>query len=196
MNLYLVRHGETLSNRKKIYAGWSDEGLTWRGRKQAEKVAKRLVYRSISYIYTSPLRRTFQTAEIIGRYLNNQPISEDSFIELRLGAWEGLSEKEIARDYKEKWQIWNTRPQDLVLDGRETLHELLERVLAGIRKLKINHPHSSVVVVTHVAVIRVLLLYQNNFDFHKYRSIAVPNGEIFVMKNLQKYMTTLEKRSK
>jgi len=179
MKWYLVRHGEIESNIKKIYAGWSEEGLTARGRSQAIETAKELTCFEIDQIYTSPLKRATQTAEIISNYLNKRPIVEESFKELRLGIWEGMHEKEVARQFPEEWKIWNTRPAELVLDGRETLYELLERVLAGMRKIKLKENGSTILVVTHLAIIRVLLLHTQKMDLNLYRTIPVPNGKIF-----------------
>ena len=181
MKWYFVRHGEIQANVKKIYAGWSEEGLTRKGRQEAAEAAKIVSSFNIDSIYTSPLKRAVQTAEIIGGILSKQPVLEESFKEMRLGPWEGKSEKEIQRDFPDKWKIWDTRPADLVLEGRETLHELLERVLAGIKKVKEKEVDGSVLVVTHVAIIRVLLLHVRKMDLNLYRTIPVPNGKIFCL---------------
>jgi len=180
MNWYLVRHGEIEADVKKIYAGWSDEGLTKRGRQQAREVAEELAGFEIGNIYTSPLLRAVQTAEIIGEFLEKRPVLEESFKELRLGIWEGKNEKEIQRDFPDEWKIWDKRPAELVLEGRETLHELLERVLAGLKRVKEREVDGSVLAVTHVAVIRVLLLHSQGKDLNLYRTVPVPpNGKIF-----------------
>ena len=42
MEIYLVRHGIIESNKKKIYMGWSEEGLSPEGRQQAEALGKKL----------------------------------------------------------------------------------------------------------------------------------------------------------
>lgn len=183
MNWYFVRHGEIDSNVKKIYAGWSEEELTPRGRKQAIEVAKKLAHFDIDKIYTSPLRRAVQTAEIIGDFLNKAPFIERDFKELRLGIWEGMSEEEVSKQFPEKWKIWNTRPADLVLDDREPLGELLKRVLAGMEKIRAKQEDSAILIVTHVAIIRVLLLHTRKMDLNTYRAITVPNGKIFEMQN-------------
>ena len=185
MKWYFVRHGEIESNRKKIYAGWSEEGLTPRGRNQAIAVAKELASFEIEEIYTSPLKRSVQTAEIIGDVLGKRPVVEESFKELRLGIWQGMHEDEVARQFPEEWQIWNTRPAELVLDGREALQDLLKRVLDGIRKIRLEKNDSIVLVVTHLAIIRVLLLHTQKMDLNLYRTIPVPNGKIFEMDDFE-----------
>jgi probable phosphoglycerate mutase len=95
-----------------------------------------------------------------------------------------LSEEEIARDYEKEWQIWNKRPKELLLPGRETLHQLLDRVLFGIEQVRTKHLRDSIVVVTHVAVIRVVYLHLHDMDLNRYKSIAVENCSIFLMKGL------------
>jgi len=179
LTLYLIRHGEIASNIKKIYAGSSEEELTQRGRQQAKEAGRKLASFNIKRIYTSPLKRTVQTANIIGSLLNQEPILEENFKELKLGIWEGLSEKEIIRRFPEEWEIWNKMPTQLVLENRETLYELLDRVLRGVEKIKAGCLDGSALIVTHVAIIRVLLLHARKMDLNQYRSIPVSNGEIF-----------------
>ena len=60
--LYLVRHGEIESNIKKVYAGWSEEGLTETGIRQAAEAGEILRGKGIEGLYCSPLKRAVQTA--------------------------------------------------------------------------------------------------------------------------------------
>ncbi|MCF6238888.1 MAG: histidine phosphatase family protein [Candidatus Marinimicrobia bacterium] len=184
MTWYFVRHGEIESNIKKVYAGWSEEGLTRRGIQQAKEAAKDLIRLGIDAVYCSPLQRAVQTAEIIGKILGKQPISAEDFKEMRLGPWEGRGEEEISRDFPEQWKSWNTTPAELVLEGRETLHELLGRVLDGIARIKARTGDKSVLIVTHVAIIRVLLLHSQGMDLNLYKTIpAPPNGKVFEIRD-------------
>ena len=176
---YFVRHGKIYSNKVKVYAGWSDEELTDEGIRQAEKAGQVLKDKGIGWIYCSPLKRTVQTAGIIGQILGKRPILDDSFKELRLGAWEGMSEIEVARKFPEEWKLWNTRPGELVLGGRETLDELLDRVLDGLARLWQRVGNARILVVTHVAIVRVLVLKCEKKSLNLYKTISVPNGKVF-----------------
>ena len=178
MIFYLVRHGEIESNIKKVYAGWSEEELTTQGIQQARNAGQELINYKIDCIYCSPLRRTVQTAEIIGDALRKQPLLEENFKELRLGPWEGLSEDTIAREYPAEWELWNSQPADLILHGRETLSELQTRVLEGVAKIRKKHFAKSFLIVSHVAIIRVLLLYSRKMDLNFYKTLSVPNGQV------------------
>lgn len=105
--IYFVRHGSIKSNKLKIYAGWGEEELDEEGIDQARKVGRLLSDRNIDVIYTSPIRRAIQTAEITSTFLNVSKIRiEEALKEMKLGPWEGLSENEIAIKYPEEFKLW------------------------------------------------------------------------------------------
>lgn len=189
MNWYFVRHGEIAANIRKIYAGQSHERLTEKGRRQAREMAATLMNLGMDEIYCSPVARAVETAEIIGAILGKKPILAEAFRELALGPWEGKSETEVERDFPAEWQIWNTRPAELVLEERETLRELLHRVLRGLELIQAQSGHRSVLVVTHVAIIRVLLLHWQALELNLYKQISIPHGKIF---HLQCLVNSLE----
>src|SRR3989344_3464385 len=82
--IYLVRHGEATDDVEDRYGGWSDDPLTERGRETARGLAKKIVRLSPkpTKIYSSPFKRAFETAEIIGDRLG-----------LRLAPVEDLKER-------------------------------------------------------------------------------------------------------
>jgi broad specificity phosphatase PhoE len=178
MNLLMVRHGEIPSNVNKVYAGKSPEYLTARGVQQAIQVSEILRNQEIHALYSSPIQRALQTAQIIADATGIELRVDDSFRELEMGPWEGMSESNVARHYPDEWRIWNSRPAELRLPGRETLNELLDRALTGVRNLYRSVSGNNTVIVTHVAIIRVLLLWHANKSMNLYKTIHVPNAEI------------------
>lgn len=180
MRLFFARHGEIPANIRKIYAGRSSERLTIKGRKQADEIGRTLAQQDIEAVFHSPLMRTTETAKIICQHMVCEPIADDSFIELKMGPWEGLAEHEIASLYPDEWQLWNGRPADVFIEGRETLRQLRQRVLAGVRAIIVNNPSlKTVLVVTHVAVIRVIILSVENRNLNQYKQIPVVNCGTF-----------------
>ena len=179
MNLLMIRHGEIPSNVKNIYAGKSAERLTDKGMLQAEQVARKLKSRDVHLIYSSPIQRALQTAKIIREELGLKLMVEPAFREMEMGLWEGLSESRVEEMYYEEWKIWQTMPADLNLPERETLGHILERVLTGVQNIKVDIADQNVVIVTHVAIIRVLLLWHAKKNLNLYKTIHVPNAEIF-----------------
>jgi broad specificity phosphatase PhoE len=181
MNWYFIRHGQIASNLKKVYSGRSDEALTETGRDQVRQASSQLAEIDIAAIYSSPLMRTLQTADIIVHELDwNLPInSDDSFNELKMGPWEGLPEADVAHGFPDEWAIWNNLPAELQMDGRETLEQLQSRVLSGMRVIQQAHPTRSVLIVTHVAIIRVVSLFANKQDLNSYKMVPVDNAKVF-----------------
>lgn len=182
MNWYFIRHGEIASNRKKVYSGRSDEPLTIKGIEQAREAGCKLAEQlDLDAIFCSPLARTRQTVEIIVKELKRDiPVHVDEcFNELKMGPWEGLSESEAERQFPVEWAIWNSKPADLSIEGRETLAQLQSRVIEGIRSIERSHDYASVLVMTHVAIIRVVSLFDSGWDLNEYKSVQVENAKIF-----------------
>jgi broad specificity phosphatase PhoE len=176
LNLVLIRHGEIDSNVTKIYSGRSCEPLNSKGRIQAERAAVQLAGQPIVALFTSPLPRAVETANIVGKSLNLAPQVSPHFNELRMGPWEGLSEQQVESTYPDEFAVWNARPAELALEGRETLEELRARVLAGLIDVHRRHGASPVAIVSHVAVIRVLMLHAHGRPLNDYKKVAVPNA--------------------
>ena len=90
MELYMVRHGQTDFNKNKRLQGVIDIPLNEYGIELAEKTAEGLKDVPFDVIYSSPLSRAFQTAEIIRGDRPAEIIPTDSLLELSFGEYEGL----------------------------------------------------------------------------------------------------------
>ena len=183
MNWYFLRHGQINSNLNKVYSGRSDEPLNAHGLEQAHQAAELVSLQSIDRIISSPLVRAGQTATVVAA-ANNLKVSFDpAFNEMIFGPWEGLSEARVKQQYPLEWTLWNSQPQELKLRGRETLEQLQARVIAGMRHVeaetKAEGKGNSILVVSHVAVIRVVALYAQGRPLSEYKSIEVDNCQLF-----------------
>ena len=89
MKIYVLRHGETSWNRQRLLQGRSDVELNENGRKLAKETAEGMADIPFDLVFTSPLKRAKETAEIV---LNGRdiPIVEDErIIEISFGVNEG-----------------------------------------------------------------------------------------------------------
>ncbi len=181
----MIRHGEILSNKEDIYAGWSDEELTPAGERSARAMGERLAGLGIEAIYTSPIRRAVQTAELINLELGKELFIEEGFKEIKMGPWEGLKIRDVERRFPEDFKCWMASPGDLQVEGRESLAQLQARAVAGVENVVCKIPESGgsgpsvVLAVTHVAIIRVLFLYYNARPLNDYKKVKVPNLSVF-----------------
>ncbi len=184
MNWFFMRHGQINSNLNKVYSGRSDEPLNAEGIEQANRAAELIKFRAIDRIITSPLARAGQTATIIASKNNLKISCDPAFNEMRFGAWEGKSERAIQQQYPLEWRLWNSSPHLLKMRGRETLQQLQKRVIDRMHKITLegieeHNNNQTILVVTHVAVIRVALLYAQQRPLSEYKSVSVDNCELF-----------------
>lgn len=159
---FIVRHGESILNEKKCHQGWIPRNpLTEKGRLQAEEAAMKLKSERIELVYASPLLRTKQTAEIIGKLLN-LPTHFSSRLKdyRRCKEHEGLhvSEYSILSDYL-LWKQSTEFDKSFSLPNGESLQNFDKRVTDFAKWLDKNVHHKNVVIVTHNGVAHYLIRY-------------------------------------
>ena len=179
LTLNLVRHGEIDSNLGKVYSGRSIEPLNASGRKQAVLAAQAMIGQGIRVLFSSPILRAQQTAEIIAGVIGAFVVTSKAFTELGMGPWEGMAESEVAHRYPMAWKTWTEHPANLVLPGRERLEDVRARILPGLKEIADRQRGDGVpvILVSHVAVIRILLMHARGMDLNLYKSIHVPNAK-------------------
>ncbi len=156
--LLLVRHGESTWNAARRIQGQLDPPLSDRGVVQAQEAAERFAGHRLEALYSSDLRRTWQTAELIGLAVGVDPIPEPGLREIALGAWEGKTREELMAEYPELWERWAREPNWDLVPGGEGAQPFAERVDATLARLRQRHPNGDVLCVTHGGVIQVAVL--------------------------------------
>lgn len=150
MTKYLfVRHGESEANLLHEFSnrGWK-HGLTDLGIKQANSLVMRLQDHSIRAIYTSPLLRAWQTAEIVGRAVNIVPQIANELIEFDTGALEGKSDQDSWNLYSEITNDWFIRKKySRRFDGGDSFESILARFLPFFELIRQRHSHSDQAVL-------------------------------------------------
>lgn len=159
MRLFLIRHGETEWNRLGRIQGQADIPLNSRGIYQAEMAS--FCIRNIDFedVFTSPLTRAKQTAEIICQTRKNAIIVEPLLIEISYGVREGQNIEEIMSDEKNELFNYFNAPEIFVppLNGESIIH-LKKRCSSLLNKLE-NVPDSdqNILLITHGAFIRGMI---------------------------------------
>ncbi|MBR5474123.1 MAG: histidine phosphatase family protein, partial [Lachnospiraceae bacterium] len=108
MKVYLVRHGETDWNLVRRIQGNADIPLNEKGRAVARATAEAIKEMPIDVIFSSPLVRARETAEILvaGRGMEVQVDSR--LKEIAFGEFEGITWKEIDTlpEYRSIWRFF------------------------------------------------------------------------------------------
>jgi broad specificity phosphatase PhoE len=160
--LLLVRHGQSTANAKGIWQGQMEFPISERGRVQAGLAGRGLSGEPFEGVYSSPLSRAFETAEIIrdrARFAG-EVVPVDGLSERHGGILEGhtwaeqeqrnpeLAKKFLAIPEEERW----------ALVGAETDEEVIARFEEALSSIRVLHPGGSrIVVVSHGGVMRAFL---------------------------------------
>jgi probable phosphoglycerate mutase len=167
--LLLVRHGATQLTAEDRFAGAVGVDLSEVGRAQVRRLAERLAGDHLAAIYTSPLSRTVETAELLAKPHGLAPIREDGLREISHGRWEGLTRAEVEERFPGEYETWESDPFTFAPEGGETGLAVLARALPVIRRIVVAHAGSTVLVVSHKATLRLLLSSLLGIDERGYR---------------------------
>jgi len=167
--LYLVRHGATPLSMEDRFSGAENVDLSEEGHRQVLHLAVRLADDKITAVYASPLDRTMDTARILARPHKLNPVSKDGLREISHGHWEGLSRKEVEKQFPDEYTAWETDPFTFAPEGGESGISVLARALPVIREIVVDHPGQNVLIVSHKATLRLILSSLLGFDVRGYR---------------------------
>ena len=99
-DLYIFRHGETdLNLQKKIQGSGMDFDLNGTGLKQATELCDKFTNIPLEIIFSSPLKRAIQTAEIVAQHKNISIIVQENLKECFYGEAEGMYVTEVQKKY-------------------------------------------------------------------------------------------------
>jgi probable phosphoglycerate mutase len=182
--LILVRHGQSTWNSEHRIQGQLDPPLSDEGRRQAERVGQRIAGRPFVSLYSSDLKRAFETALAIEAATGLQAESMQGLREIFLGEWEGLRTDDLARRFPEAWSSWTEEPNWDLVPGGEGAARFETRVAAALDEILGRHAQGDVVVVTHGGVIQIAL----------HRVIGRPSRGLFPFKIQNASISVIERR--
>lgn len=174
----MARHGQTVWNVEGRWQGSRDIPLDGEGLAQAERLAEKLLMYSarnkIEAAYTSPLARAAATADACAAKLGLRARRHDGLVEMRLGAWEGLSFPEIAARYPEEFSRFNADPRAAVGMGVESHGELQERATGAFWEI-CGAEKRDTLIVTHGGWLGALLRELLGVPFGRRHGFAIGN---------------------
>ncbi len=186
--IFLARHGESDWNVEKRFQGHSDRPLTERGRVQAHALADLVGSEKIDAVYTSPLSRARETAEIVAARAGLEAVALPELREVDTGSWSGLSRADVEARFPEGFARWRSGGSGWE-DG-ESYEEMAERVIGALRKIAEDHPDGRVLVISHGGPIRAIHAAAEGLAIKDYRrlkpvepnarlsAVAVENGRL------------------
>jgi broad specificity phosphatase PhoE len=150
--ILLARHGETDWNREGRFQGWADPPLNRTGLDQAVELSVRLMAEELAAVYSSPLVRALETAEIVAASHGLEPVTVEALREVDVGSWSGLTRAEIEERFPDEYARWLDYEQGWQ-DG-ETYEAMSARVVAALLELATANDGARLLVVSHGGPIR------------------------------------------
>ena len=178
MDLILVRHGETETNRLGKIQGVSQSPLNERGLKQAEAAARALDEEKPFALYASPLRRAVQTADAISTRTGIEVVTEHGLIEMDVGEFEGLTGRQLRERFPDVMRSWDEDAYNTLMPGGESLEIVSERAWGTVARLADVHADETVVAVTHNFTIQMILCTALGMPPNNFRRLRVDLGSI------------------
>ncbi len=173
---HLVRHGEHVLAGRVLAGRTSGIGLSERGRAEIASVADRLAGENIAALYSSPLQRTKETAEILSARLGLPIGYREDVIELDFGEWTGLTFDQVRAD--RRWEPWQKHRSIAAVPGGESMRQVQGRIVNALCDLRRTHSDGTVAIVSHGDVIRAALLFALGMPLDSYSRIEVALASI------------------
>jgi len=130
------------------------------GLDQARRLGEYFTGRSLGSIYSSPLQRSLQTAQVIAHRTGSGMEIESGLSEIGFGVWEGLTVQEVKARFDQMYRQWCEKPSQVVIPEGEPWDRFRERVRRSFREITKRHQEEGfkeLVVVSHGGVISSLL---------------------------------------
>lgn len=160
MRLYLIRHGETDWNKKRLIQGRANVSLNDFGRTLAKKTGVGLFSTEFSCCYTSPLQRARETADLILEGRKVPLIEEERLMEMDFGPYEGRSCRWDNFELPKEFEDFFYRPEAYQPPmGGESFQEVKNRLQAfldDVRKQNIGREENVLVVCHGVSLAGIL----------------------------------------
>ena len=174
--IYIIRHGKTELNKAKVLQGRSNFPLNEEGIRQAREAAELLGDVSFSRVFSSPLTRAVQTAEILAPHI--KPVIDERLIEMDYGPYEGADLTHLTPEILTFFSDFVHNPAP---DGMEQLSSVVER--AGEFLEDIRQISGDILISTHAIAMKGILEYLSPESKGRYWSKYIGNCSIYLATN-------------
>ena len=177
--ILLVRHGETDWNKERRIMGREPIGLNENGRRQARELREGLSDIGIEAVYSSPVARALETAEILCQGRSLAPIPEEGLVEVHYGEWVGKTFMEVRA--MPGYVPYTQRLDTPVAPGGETLYQVRDRAMAFLSHVSELHLDGNILIVSHADWIKCVFMQLLSIPFEKIWSLRIDNATVCVL---------------
>jgi len=180
IKLIFIRHTETEWNKQKKYLGKTDVALSRKGIKQSEIISHYLKGKKITAVYSSGLKRAYQTASIIAEKHSLKVKKDERLDEIDFGDWEGMTFSQVQKKYPRLAKKYISVPLDTKIPKGESFFKFKSRINRSLKEI-LNKAKGTVVIVSHGGVNRVIFCDLLKIPFSHFWQIKQDLGAINII---------------
>lgn len=179
-NIYLARHGETEYNRcNQIQGRGIDASLNDTGRRQAQSIAQYLQDVVLHRVFSSSLKRSRETADVIASARGLQVQSYEDLDEMNFGILEGRPISDIEDELVNLHETWKSGNVDHATEKGESPATVLRRADTQMSNLIREHRDSNLLFVLHGRLLRILLSNWLQYGLQNMHQVPHANGALY-----------------
>ena len=178
MEIYLMRHAQTVVNKKgKYFCSYTETELSEEGKNMCKALSNLDIWNDIDRIYITPLKRTHETAKLILNNRDIEMIQIDEFAELNFGDYEG---KILTEENKDDpiFKQWLNDCNSLTFPNGENIVEHAEVCFSKLKEIAESNPGKNILIVSHSTTIRTLITKILNININTFRKIPCSNTSL------------------
>lgn len=177
--ILLIRHAPTPETGTRLTGRAGGVSLGAKGEAIAAKAADRVARVKLADVYTSPIERTSETADIIARPHGLTPIVENGVIEIDFGRWTGRTLKSLRQT--NLWSQVQQVPSRVTFPDGESFVDAQYRAVAAIDRIAISVGNGTAAVVSHSDVIKLVISHHLGQSLDLFQRINVSPASITIL---------------
>ncbi len=185
-SVIFLRHGQAKNNTERLLAGRTPGvPMTETGIEQVQGASKLLEKMKISAIYSSPIERAKDSAEIVAKNNSLEYKADDRLIELDMGKFTGMKYDDIFASHGNVFLKFYSGEIEIAHNGVETFTQVKKRVLGIVDHVIQEHPGENVLLVTHMDPIKAMISTVMELKPQSLFELIIANGSLTVFKEFE-----------
>jgi len=179
IRIILIRHGETDWNRGRRIMGHEPIPLNEKGREQIQLLREHLSSVHFDAIYTSPVLRARESAELLQGSQGSPLLEAPELAEIDYGEWVGKTFDEVR--VLPQFEAYHRRPSEVIIPEGETFHDVMARVKQFFTRIRAEHEDMTIAAVSHADVIKAALIQHLTLPLDEIHRFRIDNGSYSVV---------------
>jgi broad specificity phosphatase PhoE len=180
--IYLIRHGETEWNKKKLIQGQTDTPLNKKGEIQAKELEKKFKGINFSAVFSSNLIRARKTAELMFLEKKLAVVTTKALRERFYGRFEGKHINELRKIIGELVFLSRKKQKKLKLYDVESDNQIVNRLTPFLRETAVAYPGKNVLMVSHGGLMRTFLSHLG-YKIPEYSKKSMKNAGYLIIES-------------